>query len=99
MTGWTPNEKTPPSVRGSVARVTSILAIPYGYTVTLYAAGGLAVARLGSPSVADVFLFVIGACAAFVALAMVGSAHLAPEIPMRVPHLVVFNVLPILAGL
>jgi hypothetical protein len=35
---------------GAIGRVTSILAIPYGYTVTLGAAALLSVARLGAPS-------------------------------------------------
>ena len=83
----------------AIGRVTSILSIPYGYTVTLWSAGALTVTRLGPPSTLDVLLFVLGAVTAFVALAGVGRTHLDAEVPMRVPAVVVMNLLPILAAL
>jgi len=83
---------------GAIGRVTSILAIPYGYTVTLGAAALLAVARLGAPSEVEVLFFVVGAVLGFVLLAALGRPHLAREIPMRVPWLVVFNFFPIAAA-
>jgi hypothetical protein len=86
------------SLAGAVGRVTSILAIPYGYTVTLGAAALLSVARLGAPSEVEVLFFVVGAVAGFVFLAALGRPHLADEIPMRVPWLVVFNLFPVVAA-
>ena len=86
-------------MNNAIGRVTSILSIPYGYTVSLWSAGALTVAGLGPPSVFDVLLFVIGAVTAFVILASVGYDHLDGEVPMRVPWLVVLNVFPILAAL
>ena len=86
-------------MNNAIGRVTSILSIPYGYTVSLWAAGALTVRRLGPPSVFDVLLFVIGAVAAFVALACMGRDHLDAEVPMRVPSLVVMNVFPIMVAL
>ena len=83
---------------GAIGRVTSILAIPYGYTVTLGAAALLAVARLGAPSEVEVLFFAVGAVLGFVLLAVLGCPHLAQEIPMRVPWLVVFNFFPIAAA-
>ncbi len=83
----------------AIGRVTSILSIPYGYTVSLWSAGALTYTRLGPPSAADVMLFVMGAVAAFVALAHLGRDHLETEIPMRVPWLVVVNLFPIVAAL
>lgn len=84
---------------GAIGHVTSILAIPYGYTVTLGAAALLSVARLGAPTEAEVLFFVVGAVLGFVILAAIGRPHLADEIPMRVPWLVVFNLFPIVAAL
>lgn len=86
-------------MNNSIGRVTSILSIPYGYTVSLWSAGALTFTRLGPPSVLDVMLFVVGAVAAFVALAGIGHDHLEPEVPMRVPWLVVVNLFPIVAAL
>jgi len=83
---------------GAIGRVTSILAIPYGYTVTLGAAALLAAARLGVPSEVEVLFFAVGAVLGFVLLAALGRPHLAQEIPMRVPWLVVFNFFPIAAA-
>jgi hypothetical protein len=84
---------------GAVGRVTSILAIPYGCTVTLGSAALLAVTRLGTPTELEVLRFVVGAVLGFVLLAGIGRPHLAAEIPMRVPWVVVFNFVPILAAL
>lgn len=81
----------------ALGRVTSILCIPYGYTVTLWCAGAWTVTRHGPPGRADVLLFAAGAVAAFVILAVIGRPHVDAEIPMRVPAIVVFNALPILA--
>lgn len=86
-------------MNNAIGRVTSILSIPYGYTVALWSAGALTVSRLGPPSVLDVMLFVIGAVTAFVALAAMGRDHLDAEIPMRVPSLAVMNFFPILVAL
>jgi hypothetical protein len=83
---------------GAIGRVTSILAIPYGYTVTLGASALLSVARLGAPSEVEVLCFVAGAVLGVVFLAAIGRPHLADEIPMRVPWLVVFNLFPIVAA-
>jgi len=83
---------------GAIGRVTSILAIPYGYTVTLGAAALLAVARLGAPSEVEALCFVFGAVLGFVLLAALGCPYLAKDIPMRVPWLVVFNFFPIAAA-
>lgn len=94
-----PVAKTDGGLAGAVGRVTSILAIPYGYTVTLGAAALLAVARLGAPSEAGVLCFVVGAVLGFVLLAAIGRPYLAAEIPMRVPWLLVFNLFPIVAAL
>jgi hypothetical protein len=91
--------KSDEGLAGAVGRVTSILAIPYGYTVTLGAAALLAVARLGAPSEVEALCFVVGAVLGFVLLAAVGRPYLAAEIPMRVPWLVVFNLFPIVAAL
>jgi hypothetical protein len=81
----------------SVARVTSLLCIPYGYTVTLWCAGAWTVTRHGLPGRWDVLLFASGAVAAFLLLAVVGRPRLDREVPMRVPAIVALNAFPLLA--
>lgn len=80
----------------TLARVTSILCIPYGYTVTLWCAGAWTVSRHGLPTRWDVLLFAAGAVGAFLVLAAVGRLRLDREVPMRVPAIVVLNAFPIL---
>lgn len=84
-------------MENTLARVTSILCIPYGYTVTLWCAGAWTVTRYGPPGRLDVLLFAAGAVAAFLILAVIGQGRLDPEVPMRVPAIVVLNAFPILA--
>jgi hypothetical protein len=79
----------------SVARVTSILCVPFGYTVTLWCTGAWTVTRYGLPTRLDVLLFATGAVGAFLALAAVGRQRLDREVPMRLPAVVVLNAFPI----
>lgn len=83
----------------AVSRVTSILCIPYGYTVSLWCAGALAVRRHGLPSALEVLLFAAGGVTGFLLLAALGRAHLDAEVPMRVPAIVVANAFPLVAVL
>ena len=43
----------------------------YGYTLSIWGAGTLLINAFGSPGVAPVFLFIVGALAAFVTLALI----------------------------
>lgn len=56
-----------------VAALTTIVrssAIPYGYTLTIWATGSVVEHRHGSPGVGDVLLFVLGAVAGFMVVAL-----------------------------
>jgi hypothetical protein len=43
----------------------------YGYTLSIWGAGALLVHAFGSPGVTPIFLFIVGALAAFVTLALI----------------------------
>jgi hypothetical protein len=86
------------SMSKAIARVTSILCLPYGYTVTLWCAGAVTIADYGLPGRVDVLAFATGAVAAFLLCAGVGRAHLDGHVPMRVPSTAVVNVFPVLVG-
>jgi hypothetical protein len=45
-------------------------AVPYGYTVTVWTSGMMLTRQRGIPSVGDVFLFMVGAVAAFLVLGL-----------------------------
>ena len=82
----------------AIARVTSVLCIPYGYTVTLWCAGAITVADQGLPSRIDVVFFATGAVAAFLLLGFIGHRHLDREVPMRVPNTLVANAFPVVVA-
>lgn len=86
-------------MRDAIGRVVSILSIPYGFTVTLWCSGALAVVRFGRPGPVEVLLFATGAASAFIALAIFGWRLVASEVPMRVPSVVVMNGLPVVVVL
>ena len=94
-----PVEKGGGSAGEAVGRIASILAIPYGYTVSLWSAGALLLTRLGRPSTLEIVLFATGAACAFMGLGGVGRSHLAAEVPMRVPARIVANAFPVLVVL
>jgi hypothetical protein len=83
----------------AIAQVTSLLCLPYGYTVTLWCAGAVTVADHGLPGRLDVLAFATGAVAAFLLGAGVGRPHLDHHVPMRVPSTAVANVFPMLVGI
>jgi hypothetical protein len=86
-------------VDNAVGRVASILCIPYGYTLSLWCVGALAVHRYGRPAPLEVVLFAAGGVSGFLLLAALGRAHLEAEVPMRVPALVVANAVPLVVVL
>src|SRR3989304_4157397 len=50
------------------------LDLPYGYTISIWAAGSIAAMHFGAPQMLDIFLFVLGALASFVVLAVLTYA-------------------------
>jgi hypothetical protein len=51
----------------------------YGYTLSIWGAGTLLINAFGSPGVAPVFLFIVGALAAFVTLALIAFKSVEPR--------------------
>lgn len=46
------------------------LDLPYGYTISIWAAGAIAALHFGQPQMLDIFLFVFGALTSYIALAL-----------------------------
>jgi len=53
------------TLQAALATVVVASAAPYGYTITLWSSGGVLVASLGAPTVAEVLAFAAGALAGF----------------------------------
>ncbi len=47
------------------------LDLPYGYTISIWAAGAIAAMHFGPPQMLDIFLFVLGALGSFLALSII----------------------------
>lgn len=70
----------------------------YGYTLTIWGAGGLLITVFGVPTIAEVFLYVGGALAGFAALAWVAfTGFLAEETPPTEVSVVVAGMVHVLA--
>jgi len=76
--------------------VTRAMAIPYGYTVAIWSAGMLAVARYGVPRQRHVLSFVLGATLGYLLLDVPNLLFARGEtmIPLAVPASALLNVLP-----
>ena len=81
----------------AVRAVTHALAVPYGYTLTLWASGALAVARYGSPRPLEVMLFIGGATLGFLAFDAVSIASIskAASFSVVLPAAISLNLLAV----
>jgi hypothetical protein len=61
----------------AVASVVRRTAIPYGYTITIWTAGGVIVHRHGTPNVGDAYLYLLGAVAGFAGVGLLAVSHTA----------------------
>jgi hypothetical protein len=69
------------SLRSSVAASTA----PYGYTLTVWASGAIAIALLGTPDLLDVLLLMAGAVLAFVSIEALAYGSVALRIRVGPP--------------
>ena len=69
------------SLRSSVAASTA----PYGYTLTIWASGAIAISLLGTPDLLDVLLLMAGAVSAFVSIEALAYGSIALQIRVGPP--------------
>jgi hypothetical protein len=55
--------------RRTLALVVAAMDLPFGYTLTIWSSGAIAIGRYGFPNVGEIFAFLVGGIAAYVALA------------------------------
>jgi hypothetical protein len=68
----------------ALATVLRSSAVPYGYTVTVWTSGMMLTRHRGFPTTGEVFLFVVGAVAAFGLLG--GIVRFGRGVPLDPPH-------------
>ncbi|MDQ3809600.1 MAG: hypothetical protein M3336_04850 [Chloroflexota bacterium] len=83
--------------RKTLAHVAGLLAVPYGYTVSLWTASAVPTAHFGPPGGGEIAAFVAGALVAFLLVGAVARVDLAHQVPSPVSSAIVLNILPMLA--
>lgn len=66
-------------LRQQLARNLTAESEAYGYTLTIWGGGSILIGQYGTPTVAQIFLYVGGALVAFATLALVAFPHLFTE--------------------
>ncbi len=84
--------------RRALARVTAGLGLPFGYTVTVWASGALAVHAFGAPGPLEIGAFVAGAVSAYLLLGVVEYTEIEPVQALRTRRVVLFNAVPVIAA-
>lgn len=87
------------SYRMSLARTVGAMDLPFGYTLTIWSSGALAVARYGVPTRGDVLVFLLGGLSAYLLATWIALAHLGAMTPARIRRSSSFNVLSIVAAI
>ena len=77
----TANAVTRASYRETLRAVTRASAGPYGYTLTVWSSGMIAIDRLGHPHLAGVLLLAVGGVAGFLAVETLAHGSLAERVP------------------
>lgn len=86
-------------VTDTLAEVVRRAGVPYGYTLTIWAAGALCIRRFGLPDLAEVFLFVGGGTIGYGSLALVLRRRARrPSAPCRPPLWENAVVMPVVAS-
>jgi len=71
--------------RRTLALVVAAMDLPFGYTLTIWSSGAIAIGRYGFPNVGEIFAFLLGGITAYVTLAFLSipSAPTASRLVVR----------------
>lgn len=83
--------------RKTLAQVAGLLAMPYGYTISIWTAGSLASFHFGRPDPLDIVAFAAGAVIAFLLVGGFALRDLSHSVPHPVSSAIVLNILPLIA--
>ena len=73
------------SFRRTLALVVAAMDLPFGYTLTIWSSGAIAIGRFGFPNVGEIFAFLLGGITAYVTLAFLSipPAPIASRLEVR----------------
>ena len=86
------------SLRHTLGQVVSAMDIPFGYTLTVWSAGVMAVGKFGFPSMWGVLSFVGGGIIAYVAIAVVAIPGMPGAAEVQRPRVAVANIVSLVAA-
>ena len=83
----------------AISSVVQSLVLPYGYTLSIWSAGILAVFRYGAPKRVDPLLFVVGAVIGFMVFNIPTYWTISgqEQLDVRVPTVALLNIVPLAA--
>ncbi len=81
--------------RKALARVTTSIDMPFGYTLTLWGSAELTFRFLGKPGVGEVVALVAGALGGYFLIGILFFSEMQDVRPLRTRRAVVFNAVPI----
>lgn len=84
--------------RKNLSQVVSLIDFPYGYTVTIWASGAIAVTHFGNLALVTIFLFLLGAVTGYLTLAAITYRLVGPALPGRAPTVALLNGMAVIAA-
>lgn len=87
------------SFLGTLGSVVRLMNLPFGFTLTIWSAGAIAINRFGIPSLSGTFLFLVGSIGAYLACAVLCCRESSEEpMALRLQSIAVINVFSIIAA-
>lgn len=85
--------------RRALASVVAAIDLPFGYTLTIWAAGEIAIDRFGFPSIGNIFAFLVGGIIAYLSIAVVAMPDVSPRSPSTIRRMTLLNVCALVAAI
>ena len=85
--------------RRTLALVVAAMDLPFGYTLTIWSSGAIAIGRYGFPNVGEIFAFLLGGITAYVILAFLSIPPAPTASRLEVRRSTTLNVCGIVAAI
>ena len=85
--------------RQTLALVVGAMDLPFGYTLTIWSSGAIAIGRYGFPKVSEIFAFLLGGITAYVVLAFLSIRSAPTASRLEVRRSTTLNVCAIIAAI
>ena len=85
--------------RRTLALVVAAMDLPFGYTLTIWSSGAIAIGRYGFPNVGEIFAFLLGGITAYVTLAFLSIPPAPTASRLEVRRSTTLNVCGIFAAI